>query len=87
MVKSLPALWEMGVLIPRLGRPPGEGNGYPLQYSCLGNSMAEETGGLQSLGLWRALKSSCLPGFCLLIFTVLVICQSYLSFKKKTQVF
>ena len=21
-------------LIPGLGRPPGEGNGYPLQYSC-----------------------------------------------------
>ena len=21
-----------------LGRAPGEGNGYPLQYSCLGNS-------------------------------------------------
>ena len=25
--------------IPRSGRSPGEGNGYPLQYSCLGNSM------------------------------------------------
>ena len=24
-------------LIPRLGRSPGEGNGYPLQYSCLKN--------------------------------------------------
>ena len=24
-------------LIPGLGRPPGEGNGNPLQYSCLGN--------------------------------------------------
>ena len=24
-------------LIPRLGRFPGEGNGNPLQYSCLGN--------------------------------------------------
>ena len=31
-----------------LGRPPGEGNGYPLQYSCLENSMDEdrESGGL-----------------------------------------
>ena len=27
------------VLIPELGRSPGEGNGYPLQYSCLKNSM------------------------------------------------
>ena len=25
--------------IPGLGRPPGAGNGYPLQYSCLENSM------------------------------------------------
>ena len=25
--------------IPGLGRSPGEGNGYPLQYSDLGNSM------------------------------------------------
>ena len=26
-------------LIPRMGRSPGEGNGNPLQYSCLGNPM------------------------------------------------
>ena len=26
-------------LIPGLGRPPGEGKGYPLQYSGLENSM------------------------------------------------
>ena len=26
-------------LIPRLGRSPGEGNDYPLQYSCLENTM------------------------------------------------
>ena len=25
-------------LIPGLGTPPGKGNGYPLQYSCLENS-------------------------------------------------
>ena len=36
-------------LIPVLGRSPGEGNGYPLQYSCLENS-TEEPGGLQSMG-------------------------------------
>ena len=29
--------------IPGLGRSPGEGNGNPLQYSCLGNP-----------GAWRA---------------------------------
>ena len=27
-------------LIPRSGRSPGEGNGNPLQYSCLENSMS-----------------------------------------------
>ena len=30
---------------PVSGRMPGEGNDYPLQYSCLGNSM---------IGGWRA---------------------------------
>ena len=25
--------------VPGLGRTPGEGNGYPLQYSCLENPM------------------------------------------------
>ena len=39
------------VLIPGLGRSPGEGNGNPLQYSCLGNPMdREEPGELQSMG-------------------------------------
>ena len=33
-------------LIPGLGRTPGEGNGYPLQYFCLENSIPEEPGGL-----------------------------------------
>ena len=28
--------------IPGLGRSPGEGKGYPLQYSCLENSMDRE---------------------------------------------
>ena len=26
-------------LVPELGRPPGEGNNNPLQYSCLEHSM------------------------------------------------
>ena len=29
-------------LIPESGRSPGEGNGYPLQYSCLKNSTDRE---------------------------------------------
>ena len=36
--------------IPGSGRSPGEGNGYPLQYSCLENSMdLEKPGRLQSM--------------------------------------
>ena len=35
------------------GRSPGEGNGNPLQYSCLENLRAEEPGGLQSMGSQR----------------------------------
>ena len=33
-------------LIPGIGKSPGEGNGNPLQYSCLENSMTEEPGRL-----------------------------------------
>ena len=39
--------------IPGLGRCPGEGNGNPLQYSCLENPWAEEPGRLQSTRLQR----------------------------------
>ena len=39
MVKNLHAMQEARVLIPESGRFPGEGNGSPLQYASLGNSM------------------------------------------------
>ena len=49
MVKNLPVSTgdarDVG-LIPGLGRYPGEGNGNPLQYSCLENSMDR--------GAWQA---------------------------------
>ena len=38
-VKNLPAMQETWVQIPGSGRSSGEGNGNPLQYSCLGNHM------------------------------------------------
>ena len=42
VVKNLPAnagnAGDVG-LIPGSGRSPGEGHGYPLQYSCLKNPM------------------------------------------------
>ena len=49
MVKNLPVnagdLRDMAS-VPGLGRSPGEGDGYPLQYSCLENPMDR--------GAWRA---------------------------------
>ena len=58
MVKNPPANAgaeiDMG-LIPGSGRSPGGGNGNPLQYSYLENSMdsPEEPGGLQFIDLQR----------------------------------
>ena len=47
MVKNLPANAGDPGLIPGLRRSPEEGNGYSLQYSCLGNPMDR--------GAWRAI--------------------------------
>ena len=46
VVKNLPANTRDTGSIPGLRRTPGEGNGNPLQYSCLGNFMVR--------GAWRA---------------------------------
>jgi len=35
-------------LIPGVGKYPGEGNGNPLQYSCLGNPNGQSPSGLYS---------------------------------------
>ena len=43
VVKNLPANAEDTGSIPGLGRSSGEGNGNPLQYSCLENSMDRGT--------------------------------------------
>ena len=39
LIKNLPAMWETWVQSLFWGRSPGEGNGYPLRYSGLENSM------------------------------------------------
>ena len=46
VLKNSPASSRDTCLIPGLGRAPEEGNGNPLQYSCLGN--------LTDRGAWRA---------------------------------
>ena len=43
---------DLGLIL-ELGRSPGEGNGNPLQYSCLENTMARGAWWLQSMGLRR----------------------------------
>ena len=43
MVKNLPPLQETWVQFFDQENTPGEGNGNPLQYSCLGNSMERGT--------------------------------------------
>ena len=42
VVKNPPTYAGDVDLIPGLGRNPGEGNGNPIQYSCLENSMDRE---------------------------------------------
>ena len=46
MVKNLPAVWETRVQSLGQEDSPGEGNGNPLQYSCLQNPVDR--------GAWRA---------------------------------
>ena len=51
MLKNLPAVQKISASIPGLGRSPGGGNGNPLQYSCLENSIDR--------GAWQASQWGC----------------------------
>ena len=53
IVKNPPASMGDTGSIPGSGRYPAEGNGNPLQCSCLGNSRTEDPGRLQSMGSQR----------------------------------
>ena len=69
-VKNLPANAGDSSSIPKSGRPPGKGNGNPLQYSCLETSMdrgawwatvpwfAKESDTMEQLTLLMTLSSS-----------------------------
>ena len=50
VVRNLPANARDESSIPGSGRSPGEGNGNPFLYSCLGKPQTEETEGLQFCG-------------------------------------
>ena len=52
-LKCLPAVQETWVRSLGWEDSPGEGNGNPLQYSCLEIPWKEEPGGLQSTGSQR----------------------------------
>ena len=68
-----------------LGRSPGEGNGYPLQYSCLENTMIR--------GAWRSMVHGITKGqtwlsdqhFQLFYFYVFLMPQSYSESMTKKQ--
>ena len=53
VVKNLPANAGDTGSIPGSGRSPGEGNGNPLQYSCLENPCTEEPGGATVQGVTK----------------------------------
>ena len=53
-VENLPAMWETYVQSLGGGRSPGEGNGNPLQYSCLENSMDKEAWQATVMGSQKA---------------------------------
>ena len=50
-MKNLPAMQGGRGLIPELGRSPGEGKGYPPEYSGLENSMDYESDTTEQLAL------------------------------------
>ena len=49
------SLWDAGDVssVPGLGRSPGEGDGNPLQYSCLENSMDRRASWATAHGVTR----------------------------------
>ena len=74
MVKNLPTHTEYArdaSSVPGSGRPPGEGNGNPLQYSCLENPM---DGGVWWATVHGVAKSwTRMSDFTLLHFNVLMV--------------
>ena len=53
-VKNLPANAAEACSIPESGRPPGGGNGNPLQYSCLENPKDREARGAIVRGIAKS---------------------------------
>ena len=59
-------------LIPGSRRFPGEGNGYPLQYSCLGKSHGQRS--LAGYSPWVAKEPDTTEGIMLSLFIHVYVC-------------
>ena len=66
-------------LIPGLGRYPGEGNGNPIQYSCLGNSMDSSLLNYRPCG-YNDLSRTCVIHFfkCIMIYFYQLIMKDFI---------
>ena len=79
VVKNLPANAGDTGLTPGSGRSPGEGNGNPLQYSCLENPMDK--------GAWKGTVHGVtkswtrLGNFTFFHYTIMHLPQQYMSFQ------
>ena len=63
-------------LIPGPGRSPRERNGYPLQYSCLGNSMDREAWQIALHGVAESGHDSSINTFAMIQTTTKPKCNS-----------
>ena len=70
---NLPAMWETG--IPGSGRSPGEGNGYPLQHSCLENS--KDRGAWQGYNSWGCTESDTAKWLLLSLLALLLLLSRF----------
>ena len=80
VVKNLPASAGDAGLIPGMGKSPEEGNGNPLQYSCLENPMDWGAWQATVLGVtkshqrqvndWAQYNNNMLTQSCFFLFTV-----------------
>ena len=77
VVKNLPANAEDMGSIPGSRRSPREGNGKPLQYSCLGNPMEREawqvTWGCKRVGHDIAAKQQQIHDICMYLYIPLLV--------------
>ena len=80
VVKNLPFSEGDASLIPGLGGSPGEGNGNPLQYSCLGNPMDRGAWRIQSIGSQRVRRDlAAKQQLCIALIVIPVLGYSVIS--------